>query len=110
MDQVDDALLDLLLAARKEQVVEAVPRLSSNLTLDLGPVAVAEPVRQHKQQVIRVLAEELGLLRLLPRELFQCEIVLHRRHLLRDDFRRAHVEIHVFLRFFYFLYYFGAII
>jgi hypothetical protein len=80
-------------------MVEAVTRLPADLALNLSPVTVAEPIRQHEQQVVGVLAEELGLLRLLPGELLEGQVALHHGDFLGNDFRRRMLKFTCFCAF-----------
>ena len=83
-------------------MVEAVAWLSTDLPLDLGPVAVAKTSCQDKQQVVRLLREELGLLRGLL-ALVSDGISLQGGYLLPNNLGSTTVEAHMFLCLLYLL-------
>ena len=78
-------------------MVKHVLGLSSHLSLDLRPVAVANLISEDEQQVVGLLTEELGLLGVLLSRVVYNRLLHQRLDLLLDDLWGSHVEADVLL-------------
>lgn len=98
LDKIYDSLLELVFISRDEQMVVSASLFALQGVLDLGPVAIAEPVGHAEENDVGLFAEELRLLSRVGQSHFVVWVGVL-LNLFSDDVWSTHVERYIFLGF-----------